>query len=106
MRLYFSPDSTHRIVHAQVSIRGISTEGGAIIPASTDQASPWIVKTFDTNVTEDSKGNGTATVWLSHFGGIDQVRLNSLTYDDGSTWHSSAQKTCYAVSSALLTAGK
>lgn len=105
LRLYFSPDITHKIVHAQISVRGISVEGG-ILPANAGHTSPWIVKTFDLDITEDSQGKGRATVWLSDIGGVAQVRLNSLTYDDGSTWTSSEQKTCYAVTGAVLTAGK
>jgi hypothetical protein len=92
----FSP---HQIVNAEITSHGFSYKS-RVNPVSA--ATPDIWKTVD--VALDVKGNSSASHQLSfaHFSTISTMDVNSVTYDDGSTWHASSPGACSVAPSLFM----
>jgi hypothetical protein len=94
-----------KIEHAQVTVRGM-TEKGGVIPAGVSASSPWLQKTFTVDVAMNAAGVLSSTVWLSGFGSVSDVRVDSITYANGTVWNVSAEEKCHAPTGALLRSSK
>lgn len=99
------PKQDLKIVHAQVTVRGISEKGG-VIPAGVSAESPWLEKTFPVNVATNAAGVLSGTVWLSGFGAVSYVSVDSITYANGTVWNASAEERCHASTGRILTSSK
>jgi hypothetical protein len=91
-----------KILRAQITVRGISEKGG-VIPAGVGVGSPWLERTFTVNVAANAAGVLSSTVWLTGFGGVSDVRVDSMTYANGTVWNSSAEASCHAATGRILT---
>jgi hypothetical protein len=97
----------HEIVNADITARGFSHNWRVIFIADTPggRQTPDLAKTVD--VALDVKGNGSASRELSfaRFSAIRTIELNSVTYADGSTWHSSSPGACSVAPSPIMPVG-
>jgi len=84
-----------RITQALVTVRGM-TEKGGVIPAGAVAASPMLERTFSVNVGANPAGLQSGTVWLTGFGGVGDVRVDSITYGSGRVWKAAADGGCHA----------
>ena len=109
LHLSFGPAGTadgERITQALVTVRGISEKGGVIPAATTAATSPWVERTFSLNVGVNPAGLQSGTVWLSGFGGVSDVRIDSITYANRKVWRSTAQQSCHAYTGMVLAQAK
>lgn len=97
------PSPGIEVREARISVRGISEKGG-VIPAgvAAGSPSPWLEKTFTVDVAANAAGVLSATIWLSGYGAVSDVRVDSMTYADGKTWKASEQETCHASTGTIL----
>jgi hypothetical protein len=97
------PGPAIEVREARISVRGISEKGG-VIPAgvAAGSPSPWLEKTFTVDVAANAAGVLSATIWLSGYGAVSDVRVDSMTYADGKTWKASEQETCHASTGTIL----
>jgi hypothetical protein len=81
------------IVSAQITVHGFSDKWRAISLSDATHA-PDLAKTVE--VALDVKGNNHASRDLSmnHFTAVTAIDLNSVTYADGSTWHTLSPGAC------------
>jgi hypothetical protein len=95
----FSP---HEIVSAEITAHAFSSKWRVF---SVPAPSPDLWRTVD--VAFDVKGNGSTTRELSfaHFPAIRTFDVNSVTYDDGSTWYASSAGACSVAPRAAMRIG-
>jgi hypothetical protein len=87
------------IVGAQITAHGY-------LPAQyLRTSSPDLTKTVDLDLTVQSKGNASTDLRLPRFTAVSWIDLDSVTYADGTTWHSSAGKTCHVVPELMRLVG-
>lgn len=99
LHLSFGPAGAgdgERITQALVTVRGISEKGGVIPAGTVAAASPWMERTLSLNVAANPAGLQSGTVWLTGFGGVGDVRIDSITYANGSVWKATARQSCHA----------
>jgi hypothetical protein len=96
-----------KILHAQITVRGI-TEKGGVIPVGSVQSpqSPWVEKAFTVDVARNPAGILASTIWLTGFGGVSDVRVDSITYANGTVWNASENKICRASTGTVLRSSK
>jgi hypothetical protein len=83
-----------RMVEATVTVHG-TTAKGQILPADTHQdASGEIAKTLTVRLTADGGPEVSGDIRLPGFTSTRMVDLESVAYDDGSTWKLSGTDTC------------
>jgi hypothetical protein len=87
----------------QVRVRGITEKGGVIPVETTAFPSPWLEKTFTVNVNRNSAGVLTSTIWLTGYGAVSGVRIDTMTFADGKTWKADAQQSCHVSTGTLQT---
>jgi hypothetical protein len=88
------------IVNAEITVHGFGHNGGIIGPLLTP--TPNLAKTMD--VALDVKGNSSASRELSfaHFSAIQTIDVNSVTYADGSAWHTPSPGACSVAPSLIM----
>ncbi len=87
--------SSARIVEATVTVHG-TTARGQILPADTRQdASGEIAKTLTVRLTAHGEPQVSGDIRLPGFTSTRMVDLESVAYDDGSTWKLSGTGTCH-----------
>jgi hypothetical protein len=96
-----TPGQSLEVSEARITVRGM-TEKGGVIPAGVAAGSPWQEKTFTVNVTKNPAGVLSSTVWLTGFGSVGDVRVDSLTFSDGKTWKATASESCHATTGSVL----
>ncbi|HEY8998126.1 MAG TPA: hypothetical protein VIM60_09515 [Edaphobacter sp.] len=109
LQLSFGPageKDSERITQALVTVRGISEKGGVIPARTTAAASPWVERTFSLNVGVNPAGLQSGTLWLTGFGGVGDVRIDSITYANGRVWKATAQQSCHAHTGMVLAQAK
>ena len=90
------------IVGADVTVHGFTTKG-RVSPARVSQADASdITKDIYLHFKVNGKTNASADIQLDGFGAVRYVELNSVHYADGSTWRSSAQRTCHVAPDAAM----
>ena len=92
------------VAQATVTVRGISEKGG-VIPAEA-KSSPWLVQTFTVNVGTNAAGVQSGTVWLNGYGGVSEVRIDSIRYANGAVWKPDANESCHASTGSVMTSSK
>jgi hypothetical protein len=108
LNLSFGPASTvatERITQAQVTVRGM-TEKGGVIPAGTAPGSPLLERNFSVNVAANAAGLQSGTVWLTGFGGVGDVRIDSITYGNGRVWKLESSQSCHALTGGVMNAAE
>ena len=87
----------------RITVHGFSGKGGLLSTDSSmvdslnsDNAGPQEArKTFDLHMTIGANKESSTSLWLNRFTAISLIDINSITYANGLTWHSSAQETCH-----------
>ncbi|MDE1175918.1 MAG: hypothetical protein PW789_04860 [Edaphobacter sp.] len=87
------------VVSARLVVRGMTEQGG-VMPAGVSAKSPWLERTMAVNVAKNAAGVQSGTVWLTGFGAVSDVRVDSITYASGEVWKPSADESCHARTSA------
>jgi hypothetical protein len=93
------------ITSAEITVYGVTSRAGTLPVGFAASASNEISKTFVLHPGDERKGSQEATVWMHQVGALTRVKLNSLTYADGSVWHESEGSRCHAVPSLFLLVG-
>lgn len=88
------------IESVEVTVYGV-TSRLMVLPAGVRSADE-VSKTFLLHRTKESDDLQDASIWMHGIASFTRVRLNSITYADGSTWHESNTYRCQAVPSSLL----
>ncbi len=97
----FAAGELAEVIAARVTVSGMTGKGG-ILPTDAAMASPLLRKSFTVRVAPNSQGLLSATIWLTGFGAVRDVRVDALTYADGSIWRGTAQQGCHAVNETVL----
>jgi hypothetical protein len=86
-----------KVVAAKVTVRGTNGKSRALPTVVTLHGAGETTKTL--NLRFDGAGNGEASadLSLSGFTSVSSIRLDSLTFADGSTWSSWDGKSCSTV---------
>jgi hypothetical protein len=84
--------------------------GDTAVKLSTDlrsgsQSSETVAKNFEFHRKTSRESLSEADVWMHKVGSLSWVDLISITYADGTTWHTTANLKCRAVPSDLLLVG-
>ncbi|HET6207637.1 MAG TPA: hypothetical protein VFD98_12565 [Terracidiphilus sp.] len=91
-----------RMVGATVTVHG-TTARGQVLPADTRQgASGEVVKTLEVRLTAYGEPEVSGDLLLPGFTSARMVDLESVTYDDGSTWRLSGTDTCHVAPDLLM----
>lgn len=108
LHLSFGPagDANGRITQALVTVRGISEKGGVIPAGTSAAASPWVERTLSLNVAVNPAGLQSGTVWLTGFGGVGDVRIDSITYANGLVWKAASKQSCHALTGGVMRSGE
>ncbi len=85
------------IVGAQITAHGFDAKTRYLPAQYPRTSSPDLTKTVDLDLTVQSKGNASTDLRLPRFTAVSWIDLDSVTYADGTTWHSAAGKTCHVV---------
>jgi hypothetical protein len=94
-----------RMVEATVTVHG-TTAKGQVLPADTRQdATGEIVKTLTVRLAANGEPELSGDLRLPGFTSTRMVDLESVAYDDGSTWKLSGADTCHAPPDMLMPVG-
>jgi hypothetical protein len=99
------------IVGARIRVEGLTGELRAVDTQVDSQVrvlffQPYPSKTFEVAVNLGAEEDASITLLLRGFKAINFVSLDSVTYSDGSSWHSSVSETCHVpVRPSVLPAG-
>jgi len=83
-----------RVVSAQVTVRGANGKPRAVPTAFSPGGPGEATKTLDLKFDVTENGEVSTDLSLAGFTSVSSIRLDSLTFADGSTWVSSDSKTC------------
>jgi hypothetical protein len=84
---------SHDIVGAQITAHGFGDKWKAIDLENSSQA-PDLAKTLDVVLDVKGMGRASSDLSLSRFTAVTSIDLNSITYADGSIWHTSSAGAC------------
>lgn len=84
---------THDIVSTQITVHGFSDKWKAIDLAKPSQG-PDLAKTLEVVLDVKGMARASSDLSLSRFTAVTSVDLNSITYADGTTWHTSSPAAC------------
>ena len=94
-----------RMVEATVTVHGTGATG-QVLPADTRRdASGEIVKTLTVRLTANGEPEVSGDIRLPGFTSTRMVDLESVAYDDGSTWKLSATDTCHVPPDMVMRVG-
>jgi hypothetical protein len=85
------------IVGAQITVHGFAAKTRYLPAQSSPTSSPDLMKTVDLDLTVKSKGDASTDLRLPRFTAVSWIDLDSVSFADGTTWHSSVGKTCHVV---------
>jgi hypothetical protein len=100
LHLMLNPLTESSIESIEVTVYGTSTKG-RVLPVNA-QSSDAVTRTFALRRTVGSASLKDADVWMHQVGSLSWADLISITYADGTTWHSTANLRCRAVPSNFL----
>jgi hypothetical protein len=91
----------------EVTVYGRSPKQGILLIDSeaSVKSDDAISKTFELQRKAESRSLTDADVWMHNVGSLTRVDLNTITYSDGSTWHSTENFKCRAVPSNFILVG-
>jgi hypothetical protein len=81
------------IVSAQITVHGFSDKW-RVIPLSNESPAPDLAKTVDVALNVKGNGHASSDLSLSRLTAVAAIDVNSVTYADGSTWHTSSPGAC------------
>jgi hypothetical protein len=97
LQVIMSNSKSVDIVGAKITVYGFAAKTRYIPAQSPRTSSPDLTKTVGLDLMVKSKGGQSTDLRLPHFTAVSWVDLDSVTYADGTTWHSSVGKTCHVV---------
>jgi hypothetical protein len=106
--LTLTPRGQRQIVAATVTAHGHPNEGGTTdlvahrVDPDHPAGTPEITKTLTIKLIPGERGTVSAELQLSGFTTVQSIELNSVTYDDGSTWKFAAASGCSVAPDPLL----
>jgi hypothetical protein len=101
LQVIMSNSSSLGIVGARITAHGFAAKTHSLPAQYPRTGSPELTKTVDLKLTMSS-GSAYSDIRLPGFTAVSVIDLDSVTYADGSTWHSSAGKTCHAVPDRMM----
>lgn len=106
LHLVLDPLSNSSIESIEVTVYATSLKA-MVLPAANRSSGPDTVsKTFSLERKAGSNGLGEADIWMQQVGSVRWADLVSITFTDGTTWHSTENLGCRAVPSNLLLVGR
>ena len=98
----------NRVVSAEVSVRGTSGVGHATSLLATPSAPAFKMQTLTLNFSKDEDSAGVfSDMLLKGFTSVSWIRLDSISYADGSIWTPESGDSCQAAPDPLvLVAGR
>jgi hypothetical protein len=90
---------TAKVVSARVVVQGYSGKG-RMAQASMNLTAD-LKRTVDVSFTPEENGSASDLV-LPGFTAVSSIRLESIAYDDGSTWKVAAEQTCRVAPDPLM----
>jgi hypothetical protein len=84
----------------EVTVYGTSPKA-RVLPLA-QKASDTVSQTFAFHRTSGNPSLTDADVWMHQVGSLTAVDLNSVTYADGTTWHSTSDMQCRAIPSNFV----
>ena len=94
------PRYAKAVTHAQITVHGLTVHG-RITPASNPNPAT-IAKQVDLQLTVAPGASASTGLLFKGFTSVRWIDLDSLTYADGSTWHTSPRHNCQVVPSLLM----
>ena len=91
----------HEIVSAQFVVHGYSNKRRAMNLANSS-SNPDLVKTVEVVLDVKGKSEASSDLSLSRFSAVTSIDLNSITYADGSTWHTPSPEACSIAPDMLM----
>jgi hypothetical protein len=88
------------VTHAQITVHGFTVHGR--IPPASNPNPATIAKQVDLQLTVAPGASTSTGLLFKGFTSVRWIDLDSLTYADGSTWHTSPQHNCQVVPSLLM----
>lgn len=89
----------------EVTVYATSMKGIVLPAARVSNSSDTISKTFTLERKAGSNGLNEADVWMQQIGSVRWADLISVTFTDGTAWHSTENLKCRAVPSDFLLVG-
>lgn len=90
-----------RIAGATVTAHGLSARG-RMLGADLNSAQPDLKRTLDLKFINEGDGTSSAELDLPAFTSVQSVKLDSITYDDGSTWKMPHSTMCSVVPDGVM----
>jgi hypothetical protein len=105
-RLHLSVTSadSRRVVAANVTVRGFANKGRFVETMSTGDNTD-AAKTFDVQFRAGPEHEISTELWVPGLSAVRSIDLNSITYDDGSTWKLAAGGSCSALVDGVMLIG-
>ena len=89
-----------RIVAATVLVRGFDGKNRMMQTGSSDEGNA--TRTLRTGFTESANNTVSADLYISGFTAVTSVKLQDVTYSDGSTWHADQANPCRIAPDPLM----
>jgi hypothetical protein len=81
------------IAGAQITVHGYSDKW-RVIPLSNESPAPDLAKTVDVALNVKGNGHASSELSFSRLTAVTAIDVNSVTYADGSTWHTPSPGAC------------
>jgi hypothetical protein len=99
-----------RVTAATVTVHGTNGKGRTLsafasqsqFQSQPQQSSPWIAKTLEVTLTPGENKSVFADLALPGFTSVKSIRLDSVTYADGSTWTPADGRSCRVAPDPLM----
>ena len=94
-RLHLSVTSqgAKRVLAANITVRGFADKG-RLVEALSTQDNPDAAKTLEAHFATGTAHENSTDLWIPGLSAVSSIDLNSITYDDGSTWKLAAGSSC------------
>lgn len=90
------------VVAAQVTVHGFTAKG-RVAPAEAVQSDPMqTTKTLNLDLRVGAKQDASTDLWVRAFTAVSFIDLDSVTFADGSSWHSSENAACHVALDGLM----
>lgn len=102
IRLVLSQGRAGQVASAVVTARGLSGKNRTVQTLSTEGVTPDRTQTLEAKFAFDRETGAYADLFLSGFTAVLSVRLDSITYRDGSTWKADGSQLCRVAPDMLV----
>jgi hypothetical protein len=93
LHLIVSSPGTRRVITANVTVHGFANRGRVVETLSTRDDTD-AAKTFDVQFAAGPGREISTDLWVPGLSAVGSIDVNSVTYDDGSTWKLAAGGSC------------